>query len=141
MMIVDDEIIYTGSSNMDDQSFFYSSELCLNIFDSQLAKQTRSKLTREHLGENYLDEMDNNFDLLFDSFKKIATENRNMILSKRPLRGRPVFMSPESDYQLLSKYVYYPNKVTKALHKLGLNTEDFYEELKYKIKRMFTSKL
>ena len=131
LVIVDDEFIVTGSCNMDDQSFFYSSEICINILDQNMAKQTREKLCREHLGDAFLPEMNNNFDLLFETCKKIAEQNKDMITNSKKLKGRLVLMVPENNYGLLKKHVYYPNKVTKALFKMGVNTEDLlYEFIK-----------
>jgi hypothetical protein len=37
LVVVDDELLFTGSANMDDMSFFFSSELNLNVFDPTLA--------------------------------------------------------------------------------------------------------
>ncbi len=38
LCVVDDELLFTGSANMDDMSFFFSSEINLNVYDAALAK-------------------------------------------------------------------------------------------------------
>lgn len=47
MAIVDDEIMLTGSTNMDSMSFFHSSEVSVTITSKSLAKDTKARLVRE----------------------------------------------------------------------------------------------
>lgn len=44
LSIVDDEWILTGSTNMDNMSFFYSSELSITITNAELARSTKVRL-------------------------------------------------------------------------------------------------
>ena len=50
---------------------------------------------------------------------------------KRDLVGRPVFMAPRDRLEVLLSRVHYPNKVSKALYKLGLDTEDWLLKLRF----------
>lgn len=123
MIIVDDEYIVTGSTNLDNVSFHYSSELSVSIFNKALARETRIRLFKEHLGNFYEHEMDDSFDLCFKAFYRVASLNLKSFsgsASEQTLHGRPVFMAPEENYQLLLKKVYYPNKITKFLTKMGV---------------------
>jgi phosphatidylserine/phosphatidylglycerophosphate/cardiolipin synthase-like enzyme len=125
MIIVDDEYIVTGSTNLDNVSFHYSSELSVSIFNKALARETRIRLFKEHLGHFYEKEMDDNFDLCFRAYHHIASLNLRSFAGSTSeqtvLHGRPVFMAPEENYQLLLKKVYYPNKITKFLTKMGVS--------------------
>ena len=47
MAIVDDEIMLTGSTNMDSMSFFHSSEISVTLTSKALAKDTKARLIRE----------------------------------------------------------------------------------------------
>lgn len=49
------------------------------------------------------------------------------------LVGRPVFMAPAENYELVLRRIYYPNKFTKILYKMGINTEDVYNNILQKI--------
>lgn len=44
-----------------------------------------------------------------------------------PLVGRPVFMAPAEQYDTVLKRIYYPNKASKFLYKMGINTEDLIQ--------------
>lgn len=123
LVIVDDELIVTGSANMDDMSFFYSSELTLNISNPALARDTRLRLASEHLGRPF----DGSFDEMFEAFSAMGTENLTALARDTPLAGRVVFMAPKAHLGLLLSRVYYPNKLSKALFKLGVNTEDWVD--------------
>eukprot|EP01102_Stenamoeba_stenopodia_P013684 TRINITY_DN4473_c1_g1_i1.p1 TRINITY_DN4473_c1_g1~~TRINITY_DN4473_c1_g1_i1.p1 ORF type:complete len:974 (+),score=221.89 TRINITY_DN4473_c1_g1_i1:104-3025(+) len=128
LSIVDDEFLVIGSTNMDNMSFFYSSELSATVISSDLAKETKVRLFQEHLGNFYRPEMKDDFSLAFDAFQRIATNNVQQMKDKACLIGRPVFMAPAEHYQLLMQNVYYPNKVTKLLYKMGVNTEDLFNQ-------------
>jgi phosphatidylserine/phosphatidylglycerophosphate/cardiolipin synthase-like enzyme len=41
LIIVDDEYVMLGSTNMDNMSFFYSSELHISVYNENLAKNTK----------------------------------------------------------------------------------------------------
>jgi len=120
---VDDEYLVTGSTNLDNVSFHYSSELSVSVFNKALARETRIRLFKEHLGNFYENEMDDNFDMCFKAYHHIASLNLRSFAASADqtlLHGRPVFMAPEENYQLLLKKVYYPNKITKLLTKMGV---------------------
>ena len=137
LVIVDDELIVTGSANMDDMSFFYSSELTLNIADARLAKDTRLRLASEHLGSPSPE----SFDGMFEAFRAMATANADALRSDKPLVGRLVFMAPKANLSLLLSRVYYPNKLSKALYKLGLDTEEWVDYALAKLPQKLRSKL
>jgi len=129
MAIVDDEWILTGSTNMDNMSFFYSSELSLSITSPQLARETRVRLMKEHLGTFYKPEMETDFQLVMDTFKQVATMNDTNLRAGLGLSGRPVFMVPTESYEVVLKRIFYPNKIFKLLYKLGINTEDAIQRI------------
>eukprot|EP01112_Ceratiomyxa_fruticulosa_P012371 TRINITY_DN3420_c0_g1_i1.p1 TRINITY_DN3420_c0_g1~~TRINITY_DN3420_c0_g1_i1.p1 ORF type:complete len:1058 (-),score=232.48 TRINITY_DN3420_c0_g1_i1:937-4110(-) len=126
LIISDDAILNVGSTNMDNMSFFYSSELNASIVNKEVASQTRQRLVREHLQDFYTPEMDDNFDLLFETFRKVAKMNQNRSRNNEALIGRPVIMAPIEDYEFLLKHVYYPSKISKLLYKMGVNTEELW---------------
>jgi len=129
LAIVDDERIITGSTNMDNMSFFYSSELSLSITSPQLARETRVRLMKEHLGTFYKPEMETDFQLVMDTFKQVATMNDTNLRAGLGLSGRPVFMVPTESYEVVLKRIFYPNKIFKLLYKLGINTEDAIQRI------------
>jgi len=129
LAIIDDEWVLTGSTNMDNMSFFYSSELSLTISNDQLARETRIRLVKEHLGRFYKPEMDNDFRSIFDAFQQVAIMNDKCLRNELELVGRPVLMAPSENYELVLKRIYYPNKISKLLYKMGINTEDFFQNL------------
>jgi len=114
---VDDILAVTGSTNMDNVSFFYSSELSVTIFDEPLAQSLRVKLCAEHL-QNYF--VDGSFLSCFNSFKKIAQYNSET-LKHGVLSGRPVAMAPAENYSFLLKIVYHTSNLTKLLTTVGIN--------------------
>jgi len=71
LSIVDDQWILTGSTNMDNVSFFYSSELSIEIRNAKLAAETRIRLFKEHLGSFYNSSLDVDFDKCFDTFREV----------------------------------------------------------------------
>ncbi len=75
MMIIDDEIMLTGSTNMDNMSFFYSSELSVTIENKPSVINAKVRLIQEHLGDFYKPDMETDFELIFDTFKRVKTKN------------------------------------------------------------------
>jgi len=163
LAIIDDVLLVNGSTNMDNNSFFYSSEVSAAIYNEkvrrssravtsrdepssnrmllthnelgvvQLAKQTKDRLVREHLGDFYRPEMAHDFELVFEGFRSAATENNRVLSHKASaqnmLVARPVFMAPAENYHLVLKSVYYPNKLTKLLYKMGVDAEDLNDRV------------
>ncbi|EGC32863.1 hypothetical protein DICPUDRAFT_155142 [Dictyostelium purpureum] len=129
LFIVDDLIFNVGSTNMDNMSFFHSSELCASIIEPRLAKETRIKLAKEHLGNHYRPSMDNNFIDMFNMFRKVSEENYERLRYKRLLIGRPISLTPVDKYEFILKKIYYPNKFTKLLFKMGLDTEEWLNKM------------
>lgn len=124
MVIIDDQWLLTGSTNMDNVSFFYSSELSVEIHHPDVAKSTRIRLFREHLGKFYHDEYDNNLDKCFEEFKRISELNIRTLKENNLLSGRPVSLAPIENYNYIKSKVTYPTKLHKVLTKLGLSPED-----------------
>eukprot|EP01117_Protostelium_nocturnum_P019954 TRINITY_DN8780_c0_g1_i1.p1 TRINITY_DN8780_c0_g1~~TRINITY_DN8780_c0_g1_i1.p1 ORF type:complete len:862 (-),score=242.51 TRINITY_DN8780_c0_g1_i1:109-2694(-) len=127
--IIDDEWILSGSSNMDNMSFFYSSELTFSILNPELAVNTRSRLFQEHLGRFWKPEMESNFPMAFDAFQQVAMMNDKCLRASVALIGRPVCLVPTPQYQLVLERIFYPNKFSKLLFKLGINTEDLIQNI------------
>ena len=135
LAIVDDEYILTGTTNMDNMSFFYSSELSVTVSHPQLAKGTRVRLLKEHLGSFYRPAMaeTENFGQVFDTFREVASRNSASLRANGTLVGRPVSMAPDN-YQFLLNRVYYPNKLSKFLSKtVGWDTEDMWVKLRSRL--------
>lgn len=114
---------------MDNISFYYSSEVSVAVANTDLATQARVRLGREHLGKYWKPEMKNNYKLMFDAFCKVATKNMQSIKSGHSPIARPVWMTPTENYNFLLKKVYYPNKVSKFLNKMGINTHQISERI------------
>lgn len=135
LAIVDDECILTGTTNMDNMSFFYSSELSVTVAHPALAKGTRVRLLKEHLGSFYRPAMaeTDHFGQVFDTFRDVASRNSASLRANGTLVGRPVSMAPDN-YQFLLNRVYYPNKLSKFLSKtVGWDTEDMLVKLRSRL--------
>jgi len=82
---VDDEWATIGSANMVDISYHkYHTELNVAVWDSDLIKDLRVKLFKEHIdidisGEDCLDAV--------DDFFKVAIENKEKVLLKQNIQG------------------------------------------------------
>jgi phosphatidylserine/phosphatidylglycerophosphate/cardiolipin synthase-like enzyme len=53
--IVDDRWLAIGSANLNSHSFYNDTEVCLITCDEELARSTRQRLWREHLGDDGID--------------------------------------------------------------------------------------
>jgi phospholipase D1/2 len=137
LIVIDDNLLVTGSANMDDMSFFYSSELTLLITDPKLSRETRLRLSSEHLGMTAPE----SFDEMFEAFREMATANVAALKKHAPLKGRLVLMAPKDKLGIVLSRVYYPNKISKALYKIGLNTEDWVDYVWSKIPTKIRSRL
>lgn len=116
-------------------SFFYSSELSVTVLHPQLAKGTRIRLLKEHLGGFYRPAMaeTDNFCQVFNAFSDVASRNSASLRANGTLVGRPVSMAPDT-YQFILNKVYYPNKLSKFLSKTaGWDTEDMWIKLRSRI--------
>lgn len=71
VIILDDACLVIGSTNLDNISFFYSSELVAIIPEVSLAVNTKVRLVREHLGRYFKPEMEKDFDLIFETFRQV----------------------------------------------------------------------
>lgn len=124
---------------MDNMSFFYSSELSVTVLHRKLAKGTRVRLLKEHLGGFYRPAMaeTDNFGLVFNTLRDVASRNSASLRANGTLVGRPVSMAPDN-YPFLLNRVYYPNKLSKFLSKtVGWDTEDMWVKLR---SRFFSAK-
>lgn len=129
LAIVDDTFLVNGSTNMDNISFFYCSEVSAAIHNPELAQETRVRLGQEHLGSYWREEMRQQPELMFDAFASMATTNISNLKHGKALIGRPIWMAPAENYDLLVKAAFYPNKVSKFLYKMGINTEEIRERV------------
>lgn len=103
MIIIDDLFIVTGSANMDNVSYFSSSELSVTVNDPILAKEMRIRLLSEHLGAYYTSDMDNDIATCFDACNALAIENDKALSDSTDIQGRLVYMMPIERYQLLMR--------------------------------------
>jgi len=129
ILIVDDEVVLTGSTNMDNVSFFYSSELSLILNHKELASSLRRKLCQEHLGSNALSKVDD-FNTCFRTFRKIAQLNVES-LKRGVLSGRPVAMAPAENYAFLLKQVYHTSPLTVTTALTNVLRSKMYNSMDY----------
>lgn len=122
--LIDDMWMVTGSTNMDNVSFFHSSELSIELYSPAIAREVRLRLFKEHLGSFYDSSLDDDLQACFNAFRDSAALNYQSLRETGLLRARPISLTPMDAYQLILSKVYYPNKATKLLMKLGLSTED-----------------
>jgi len=73
--------------------------------------------------------MESDFHLIFDTFKQVASMNDKNLSSGLGLVARPVFIVPTESYELVLRKIFYPNKLSKVLYKLGFNTEDGFQKI------------
>eukprot|EP01126_Amoeba_proteus_P049171 TRINITY_DN5731_c3_g1_i1.p1 TRINITY_DN5731_c3_g1~~TRINITY_DN5731_c3_g1_i1.p1 ORF type:complete len:278 (+),score=62.12 TRINITY_DN5731_c3_g1_i1:532-1365(+) len=123
IIISDDKLIVTGSTNTDNVSFFYSSELSVQLRDSRCALSLRMKLFEEHLGEGFTDP---SWDAGFERFKEIAAANM-VSLKQGMISGRPVSMAPIENYEFILRTLHNTSKITQLLTKFGLNPSDWQQ--------------
>lgn len=119
LMIVDDEVMLIGSANMDNISFFRSSELVAVIKDKRVAQTTRNRLFQEHLGTWYKRTMEEDFVEGFNAFHSIASQNLDTLRDKRTIVGRPVFLAPNDYYKFIREQVEGTSSLYKWMYRLG----------------------
>ncbi|GAM27224.1 hypothetical protein SAMD00019534_103990 [Acytostelium subglobosum LB1] len=129
VIIVDDVLFNCGSTNMDNMSFFHSSEISVAVSEPTLARETRVRLAKEHLGSHYNDAIEHSFAEMFTAFKKVSEQNYERMRYKRLLIGRPVALAPVEKYEFLLKKIYYPNKLAKLMFKLGVDSDKWVEKV------------
>jgi len=134
LAIVDDERIITGSTNMDNMSFFYSSELSVTISNTALILDTKERLLKEHLGVHYSIDMKTDFMKVFNTFRSVSLNNVDNLQNNHPLVARPIAIVPVEYHQLLLQNIYYPTKFSKLLYKMGVNTEDLFSNNKLRVR-------
>jgi phosphatidylserine/phosphatidylglycerophosphate/cardiolipin synthase-like enzyme len=61
-----------GSTNLDNMSFFYSSELSAVINNRQMVMETRQRLCREHLADFWREDKAQTFEGLFSLFEQVS---------------------------------------------------------------------
>jgi len=124
LMIVDDEIISIGSSNLDYLSFSQSSEITLEIYNRDLCIDTKLRLFQEHLEDFYnRDALVDNFDTVFNTFEQVAQMNYDSYRSNGTVVGRLFSMVPHKYYIFALGSIHVPNIVVKALFKFGLTPD------------------
>ena len=142
VVIVDDEYADVGSANMDNMSFFFSSELSLRLLCPNVAKSLRDRLFREHLGTHYRPSMYSDFKLAFDTFHRVALLNHRCMVNSEPLIGRPVWLVGPDRHQTLMKYLEPQSRVNRVLSKLGVGSDDILDRIAESLeKRPWTSRL
>lgn len=117
---VDDQYLVTGSANMDNLSFFRSSELSVWVDSPQLARDARSRLVEEHLGPHFCESMRDDFDKVFAAFHRVAMANDAALRETNTLAGRLVYAVPHERYRFLRDIVQSPSSLSKVWFKMGL---------------------
>jgi hypothetical protein len=135
VVIVDDEYADIGSANMDNMSFFFSSELSLRLLCPNVAKSLRDCLFREHLGTHYRAQMLTNFRNAFDAFHRVASQNYQCMLHNEPLVGRPVWLVGADRHEALMRYLEPQSRVNRVLSKLGLGSDDILDRVTISIEK------
>lgn len=129
LALIDDNIMLNGSTNMDNISFYYCSEVSIAVQNPALVKSARIRLGKEHLGPFWRNEMEHDYVKMFDGFCRVASENMLNLRKGLSPSARPIWMAPAENYDFLLKTVYYPNKFSKLMNKMGVNTHQFTESL------------
>ena len=131
LALIDDHIMVNGSTNMDNISFYYCSEVSVAVKSESLVKQARIRLGREHLGVHWTPDMEHDCVKMFDGFCRVATENMKNWRKGLPPSARPIWMAPADNYDFLLKSVFYPNKFSKFMSKMGIqvNAHQMAEKL------------
>lgn len=87
------------------------------------------RLATEHLGQDCPD----SWNEMFAEFHRMGDNNLLALREGECLQGRPVHMVPKERLEALLARVYYPSKISKALWKLGVDTEDWFQKLRSKL--------
>jgi hypothetical protein len=126
---------------MDDMSFFFSSEVSILAASAELCRMARGRLCAEHLGMTLEEVMSFSFGALFAALRSAAHSNAEALQARAPLRGRLVLLAPRAQLSAVLARVHYPNKLSKALYKMGLDTQDWVDYLWSKAPLRLRSKL
>ncbi|XP_049850459.1 uncharacterized protein LOC126322621 [Schistocerca gregaria] len=129
LCIIDDQWMIAGSTNMDNLSFFYSSELSVEILDSRISRETRIRLFREHLGHLYTPDLDDDFDACFCTFKDSAQLNLEAIKKRAALTSRLVPLVPLDVYKFVSREIRSVGRLSKLMERLELPSNPALEFL------------
>ncbi|MFB5600372.1 MAG: phospholipase D-like domain-containing protein [Nitrososphaeraceae archaeon] len=89
IMIVGDKYITIGSANLDKNGFRDSTEFNVSVISSSLAKQFRTQLWNEYLGQDLslLFNKEYNFDEGFKIWKAVANSNGVSLKNNNPMKG------------------------------------------------------
>ncbi len=90
LALIDDRIMVNGSTNMDNMSFFYCSEVSAVVYKPSLVKETRCRLMSEHLGSFWRPEMENDPVMALKEFQRVADSNAEAMKVGSALKGRIV---------------------------------------------------
>jgi phosphatidylserine/phosphatidylglycerophosphate/cardiolipin synthase-like enzyme len=86
--IVDDEWLTVGSANLNEHSLFNDSEMNVVTCDRELARDTRLRLWAEHLEMGVEDVAGDPATVVDDLWRRIASEQRERLLSGAPRTHR-----------------------------------------------------
>lgn len=121
LILVDDEIISIGSSNLDYLSFCQSSEIQLEIYNRELCVNTKLRLLEEHLEEHFIENlMKDDFDHVFEVFKRTSMNNYVSYKTTGIVHGRPFSITPKNHYIFALSHIHVPSIIGKTLFKFGI---------------------
>jgi hypothetical protein len=93
-------------------------------------KQKKANIMKENIDQMIVDDASTEFEKYSTTqwkksktktVKTSLTNSQNSTTNWPLLAGRPVSMTPEENYHLLLRTVYYPNKLMKLFTKFGVN--------------------
>lgn len=122
-MIIDDKLLCIGSANMDSVSLYKSSEMVMNVFNSDICKDTKERLIQEHLGY-CTQEMRDNFDVTFEQFCAAGEKNMESLQKSGTLVERVFPLVPYQNYKFIAAMINYPSAIAKIIFKLGVNPQE-----------------
>lgn len=148
LIIIDDKVMCVGSANLDNLSFYKSSEFNVNIHNEAICRETKMRLVCEHLelvfeplssyeellqqqqrttlhGPSLLEELQNDFGAILREFNRAAQINYTSLINTGKLSCRVFALSPQDRYDLIYRLVNYPGFAAKLLYKLGWDNPQF----------------
>jgi len=118
-VLVDDKLVCIGSANIDNVSFYKSSELNMLVYNSRQCIDSKRRLVHEHLGYYNSAQFDSDFTSIVQAFKHESQLNVKSLKDTGLLCNRVFPMMPLDLHQLICNVVSYPSPIAKMMFKLG----------------------
>jgi hypothetical protein len=83
--------------------------------------------------------MRDNFELVFDEFRKEGEKNLASLTQNGVLSGRVLPLVPLDNYRVIVKMVNYPSPITKMMFKLGVNPQELVKRTIFNLEKSATN--